>query len=102
MVYFVKEVAMKKAAITVIIIIIGATILSMAIVSRVITNGEPGAGRHPYVGLTVFEDAEGPLWWCTGTLIAPDVIPTAGHCTYDDTANRDMVAARVWFEDHPL
>ena len=57
-----------------------------------ITNGQPDGDNHPYVGLLVFDYAPGsPGWRCSGALIAPNVVLTAGHCT--DGA----VAARVWF-----
>lgn len=57
-----------------------------------ITNGQPDGDNHPYVGLLVFDSAPGvPAWRCSGSLIAPTVVLTAGHCT--DRA----VAARVWF-----
>lgn len=59
-----------------------------------ITNGQPDAGRHPYVGLLVFDDANGPAWRCSGALLSPTVILTAGHCT--DGAE----AARVWFDEN--
>ncbi|MCL4465314.1 MAG: trypsin-like serine protease [Chloroflexi bacterium] len=63
-------------------------------VAGAIANGQPDAARHPYVGLLVFDDAPGePAWRCTGALIAPTVVLTAGHCT--DGA----VAARVWFQE---
>jgi hypothetical protein len=42
-----------------------------------VTNGQPDDNGHPYVGL-VFND-EG---FCSGTLIAPTVFLTAGHCTW--------------------
>lgn len=59
-----------------------------------ITNGQPDGDDHPYVGLLVFDYAPGqPGWRCSGALIAPDVVLTAGHCT--DGA----VAARVWFDE---
>lgn len=58
-----------------------------------ITHGKPDAGRHPYVGLAVFDDADGPAWRCSGTLLSPTVFLTAGHCT--DGA----VAARVWMDE---
>jgi secreted trypsin-like serine protease len=62
--------------------------------SYAITNGQPDAGAHPYVGLLVFDYAPGaPGWRCSGALIAPDVVLTAGHCT--DGA----VAARIWFDE---
>lgn len=58
-----------------------------------ITSGNPDNGGHPYVGLLVFDDAQGPAWGCTGALISPTVVLTAGHCT--DGA----VAARIWMDE---
>ena len=56
--------------------------------------------KKTYVGLLVFDSDEpgcnpdgGPCWRCSGALIAPDVVLTAGHCT--DGA----YAARVWFDE---
>jgi hypothetical protein len=75
-------------------VITAITILGIAVVSSAITNGQPDGDAHPYVGLLVFDYATGqPGWRCTGSLIAPDVVLTAGHCT--DGA----VAARVWFDE---
>jgi hypothetical protein len=66
--------------------------LGMVGSSGAITNGQPDGDHHPYVGLLVFDSAPGvPAWRCSGSLIAPTVVLTAGHCT--DGA----VAARVWF-----
>jgi hypothetical protein len=75
------------------IVLSAVVVLALATVGTAyaITNGEPDAGRHPYVGLLVFDDESGPAWRCSGALIASDVVLTAGHCT--DGA----VAARVWF-----
>ncbi len=51
---------------------------------------------HPYVGLVVFYDANGEfIWRCTGTLISPWTVLTAGHCA--DTAG-GAVPARVYFQ----
>lgn len=80
-------------------LIVVALLMVTATVAYAITNGEPDAGRHPYVGLLVFDAPDaggivGPAWRCSGALIAPDVVLTAGHCT--DGA----VAARFWtYED---
>jgi len=58
-----------------------------------IISGQPDQGAHPYVGLLVFDDADGPAWSCTGALLSSTVVLTAGHCT--DGA----VAARIWMDE---
>jgi len=84
---------MRKIAFTIAVVIV----MSFCIVgvASAITNGQPDGDNHPYVGLLVFDSAPGtPGWRCSGALIAPNVVLTAGHCT--DGA----VAARFWpYED---
>lgn len=58
-----------------------------------VTNGVPDAGRHPYVGLLVFDVDGAPAWRCSGALLTPTVVLTAGHCTEGATA------ARIWMDD---
>jgi len=73
-------------------VIILALASASAVVIEAITNGRPDGNAHPYVGLLVFDDAPGePAWSCSGTLISPTVVLTAGHCT------EGAVAARIWF-----
>jgi hypothetical protein len=84
---------MKGKKWLIVVVSVLALVLGSVGVVSAITNGEPDAGRHPYVGLLVF-DVEGvPAWRCSGALIAPDVVLTAGHCTAGATA------ARVWFDE---
>jgi hypothetical protein len=52
---------------------------------------------HDYVGLIVFYDADGEFMWrCSGSLIAPTVFLTAGHCT-DQDAEESPTSARIYF-----
>jgi hypothetical protein len=83
---------MKKTVLTFIIVL--ALVLGTVGVASAITNGVPDEDNHPYVGLLVFDAAPGvPGWRCSGSLIAPTVVLTAGHCT--DGA----VAARIWMDE---
>ncbi len=83
---------MRKTGIAVLIAVV--LLLITAVGAYAITNGEPDGGRHPYVGLVVFHDADGvPLWRCSGALLSPTVFLTAGHCTEPPAA-----AAVVWFD----
>jgi hypothetical protein len=71
--------------------VIGA-FMAVATPAQAITNGVPDEGAHPYVGQVVlyvpsaadprFDD---PGYWstCTGTLVSPTIVLTAGHCTFD-------------------
>lgn len=74
-------------------------LLGTAGIALAVTNGQPDGDNHPYVGLLVFDAINPetgepePAWRCSGALIAPDIVLTAGHCT--DGA----VAARVWFDE---
>ena len=61
-------------------------------IAGAITDGEPDGEGHPYVGLLIFEVNGVVEWRCSGTLIAPDVVLTAGHCTDGATGGR------IWFE----
>lgn len=51
-----------------------------------ITNGQPDGNGHPYVVALRLTGPDGRPNLCTGTLVSPTVIVTAGHCTYGVTA----------------
>ena len=73
------------------IVVIGAALLgcdrvSTAPLQRVssnpasITDGTLDGNRHPAVVLIIMDIAGHPAFRCSGTLIAPKVVLTAGHC----------------------
>jgi hypothetical protein len=69
--------------------------LAIAAPAAAITNGSPdvvnGRPEHPYVGELLFYVPDVPSsrftdpggWFtCTGTLLSPTIVVTAGHCTF--------------------
>ncbi|MFL6619021.1 MAG: S1 family peptidase [Povalibacter sp.] len=58
----------------------GVLCLIASVNSMAITFGEPDRNEHPYVGTLLFvQNGEG-FFSCTGTLLSPTVMLTAGHC----------------------
>jgi hypothetical protein len=87
-------------------------LVAPALPAHAIIGGAPDAGEHPYVGQLLFyvPDAVDPrfdepgAWFnCTGTLIDPDTVVTAGHCTYAVGADGEVPdsplhgGTDVWF-----
>src|SRR5215212_1353616 len=69
-----------------------AAFMAVATPAQAIIDGVPDEGAHPYVGEVVLyvpsEDDprfDDPGFWstCTGTLVSPTVVVTAGHCAFD-------------------
>ena len=66
--------------------------------AQAIKGGLPDEGAHPYVGQLLFYDPSGidprfddPGAWfnCSGTLVSPTIVVTAGHCTFGTGRNGD-------------
>jgi secreted trypsin-like serine protease len=45
-----------------------------------VTDGEPDGNGHPHVVLIIMDIGGQPAYRCSGTLIAPTYVLTAGHC----------------------
>ncbi|MBN2392787.1 MAG: trypsin-like serine protease, partial [Anaerolineae bacterium] len=64
------------------IALLAAVVVLAIVVSSVsaITDGELDGEDHPYVVLLLMEVGGEPMYRCTGTLLSPTVLLTAGHC----------------------
>jgi hypothetical protein len=59
-----------------------------------ITFGEPDGGAHPYVGTLLFVQNGVGYYSCTGTLLSPTVMLTAGHCVEEYGNTNDVTYVR--------
>ena len=68
-----------------------AAFAAMSTPALAITFGQPDMDAHPNVVNLIFERPDG-LYSCTGTLLSPTVVLTAGHCTEEAGA----VSINTW------
>jgi hypothetical protein len=76
--------------------------------AQAIVNGVPDEGEHPFVGQLFFYVPEandsrfnspGAWYSCSGTLVDPTTVVTAGHCTYG--VGKDGTDMWINFEEEP-
>ena len=87
---------MRRALLTTASIV--ALLLTAAGPATAITKNYYPDPDHTFVGLIAFYDGNGDFSHrCTGELLAPTVVLTAGHCT-DNGAGGVNASARIWFQ----
>lgn len=83
--------------------ILGAAILAGSLVAssaHAITWGKPDNGEHPNTGTLLFVQNGVGFFSCTGTLIAPRVMLTAGHCVAGNGEINNVTYVR--FDEDPI
>ena len=80
-------------------LVAAGSILAMTVApAAAITKNYVPDNEHTFVGLIAFYDADGVFQHrCTGELLAPTVVLTAGHCTDNGTGGVNATA-RIWFQ----
>lgn len=80
------------------LVIAGSMVASSVAPAAAITKNYVQDFVHPFVGLIAFYNGAGEFQHrCTGELLAPTVVLTAGHCT-DNEAGGVEASARIWFQ----
>lgn len=72
-------------------------LFSSVLPAGAVTDGELDGNAHPYVVLLLMEIGGKPAFRCSGTLIAPTVLLTAGHCT-SDYPDEPYSGMRIFYE----
>jgi V8-like Glu-specific endopeptidase len=116
---------MKKTRFAILVLVV-IMLLIFAVPAVAITDGELDGEDHPHVVLLLMEIAGEPAYRCSGTLLSPTVLLTAGHCVsnypdepfsgmrvftesnveygnnkYPYISGKNSVEAKAWYP-HPL
>jgi len=78
--------------------IAAAAIVTAAGPAAAITDGELDGDAHPQVVLILAEVDGAPTFRCTGTMIAPTFVLTAGHCVTDFPDDGVVTGMRIFTE----
>lgn len=76
-------------------------VLGTASPAGAVVGGLPDGIQHPSVGLIIGVDAQGRgVYSCTGTLVDPDTVLTAAHCSGGENFGTPIARILVDFDDH--
>jgi hypothetical protein len=77
--------------------VVGSCFAFVGSAAAITGNPVPTGDNYNYVVNLAFYDESGAyLWRCTGTLLSPTVVLTAGHCTFGATS------ATLWADEGPI
>lgn len=73
---------MKKTVMAMLLTLV--LVFSLIGAASAVTDGELDGNGHPAVVLILMEVGGSPMYRCSGTLIDPYTVVTAGHCTFNE------------------
>lgn len=79
------------------LLLVMTLMVTLVVPAGAITNGELDGDDHPMVVLVLMEVGGEPAFRCSGTLIAPTYVLTAGHCT-NNFPDEPFTGMRVFTE----
>lgn len=86
---------MKKTTLSVLITIL--LLMAVVLPASAITDGELDGEGHPHVVLLLMDVEGEPAYRCSGTLLSPTVLLTAGHCA-SNFPDPDYTGMRIFTE----